>query len=84
MKGAITMTTISVRLNEKEEKIFTEYAKMHDIPLSTLLKKALEEQIEEEIDIKLIQKFEEEGKYQVDDFTDHAEVKKILGLSNDL
>lgn len=72
----IDMTTISVRLSDKEEKLFTEYAKRHDLPLSTLLKKALKNQIEEEIDLELIRKCEEEEKYQSDDFIDHIYLSK--------
>ena len=52
------MSTITIRFNNDEEKIFTEYAKLHGIPLSTLFKKALEEKIEDEIDLKPILDYE--------------------------
>ena len=52
------MSTITIRFNNDEEKIFTEYAKLHGIPLSTLFKKALEEKIEDEIDLKSILDYE--------------------------
>ncbi len=32
------MSTITVRFNKEEEKLFNEYAKLYGIPLSTLLK----------------------------------------------
>ena len=52
------MSTITIRFNNDEEKIFTEYAKLHGITLSTLFKKALEEKIEDEIDLKSILDYE--------------------------
>lgn len=42
------MSTIPIRLNEEEKSLFTKYSKFHDIPLSTLFKQALENQIEDE------------------------------------
>ena len=56
------MGTITVRLNEDEEKVFNEYAKLYDMPLSTLFKKTLEEKIEDNIDMKIIEEYEEEVK----------------------
>lgn len=74
------MSTVTVRLNEEEKKLFTEYSKLYDIPLSTLFKKALENQIEDEMDIHLIREFEESNDYHNDTLYDHEEVKNILGL----
>ena len=48
------MSTITVRLNNEEARIYKEYAKFKNTPLSTLMKEALEEKIEEEIDLKSI------------------------------
>lgn len=53
------MTIITVRLNEEEEKAFKDYADTHDIKLSTLLKNALIEKMEDEIDYKVINKYEQ-------------------------
>ena len=52
------MNTITVRLNLEEEVLFTEYAKMHNMPLSTILKKSLEEKIENEYDFQTIKDYE--------------------------
>ncbi len=52
------MSTVTVRLNKEEAKIYKEYAKLKNIPLSTLMKKALEEMIENEIDLKAVLAYE--------------------------
>lgn len=74
------MSTITVRLNETEQKIFEEYAKLYDVPLSTLMKQALEERIEDEFDLDVIKAYEED--IQNDDVVvyGHDEMKKMLDL----
>lgn len=74
------MSTITIRLNNEEEKAFNEYAKLYGIPLSTLFKRTLEEKIEDEIDMKVINEYEENLKNGCVEFYDHSEVKKMLGL----
>lgn len=56
------MGTITVRLNEDEEKVFNEYAKLYDMPLSTLFKKTLKEKIEDDTDMKIIEEYDEQIK----------------------
>ncbi|SFK81367.1 hypothetical protein SAMN05216235_1785 [Salinicoccus halodurans] len=74
------MGTITVRLNEMEQKVFEEYAKMYDVPLSTLMKQTLEERIEDELDLDAIKAYE--NQLETDDVTvyEHDEMKKMLGL----
>ena len=74
------MSTITIRLNDEEQKAFNEYAKLYDIPLSTLFKKTLEEKIEDEIDMKAIQEYEEKVNNRSVETYGHDEVKKMLGL----
>ena len=74
------MSTITVRLNEEEQKVFNEYAKLHGIPLSTLFKQSLEEKIEDEIDMKIIKEYEEDVKNGNTKVYSHDEVMKMLGL----
>ena len=74
------MGTITIRLNKEEEKAFNEYAKLYGMPLSTLFKQTLEERIEDEIDIKIINQYEENIKEGCVEFHDHDEVRKMLGL----
>lgn len=76
-KGVISMKTITVRLNEEETKAFNAYAALNDMPLSTLLKKTLEEKMEDEFDMLSILEYqtEKEGEMHT-----HAEVKSMLNL----
>lgn len=74
------MSTVTIRLNEEEQQTFNEYAKLYEMPLSTLFKKILEERIEDEIDMKVINEYEEKVKSGSSEFYDHNEVKKMLGL----
>ena len=72
------MSTITVRLNRDEEKIYKEYAKFKDIPLSTLMKEALREKIEDEIDLQSISEYEERLKNNEVVFYTLDEAEKIL------
>lgn len=74
------MSTVTVRLNEEEQKAFNEYAKLYDMPLSTLFKKALEERIEDEIDIKHIEEYETKVRSGTVETYEYSEVRKMLGL----
>ena len=74
------MSTIKIRLNNKEQKTFNEYAKLYGIPLSTLLKQTLEEKIEDEFDMKMIKEYEEDVKNGDTETYNHNEVKRILGI----
>lgn len=70
------MSTISLRLNQRDYEIIKHYAKVNNISVSKLLRDAAIEKIEDEIDITL---FDEalkdlEQTYSLD------EVKKELGL----
>jgi predicted DNA-binding protein len=76
----IFVNTITVRLNKDEAKIYKEYAEFKNMPLSTLMKEALESKIEEEIDLKAIIAYEERLKENEVDFIPFDEVKKRLGL----
>ena len=71
------MTTITVRLNEEETKAYEEFAKLNNMPLSTLLKKSLEEKMENELDMQAIKEYENEDSPEI--YT-HEDLKKSLGL----
>ena len=43
---------ISVRINEEELNIIKKYAKVNNVSISAIMKKAILEKIEDEIDIK--------------------------------
>lgn len=74
------MSTITIRFNNDEEKIFTEYAKLHGIPLSTLFKRALEEKIEDEIDLKSILDYEGRQKENDIELYTLEETRNLLDL----
>lgn len=74
------MSTITIRLNEEEKKLFDEYAKLNNKPLSTIFKESLEEKIEAEFDLKAILEYEESLKNNEVEYVSFDEVKKRLGI----
>lgn len=79
-KGEIFMSTITVRLNSEEARIYKEYAAFKNLPLSTLMKEALEEKIEDEIDLRAILAYEERLKNKETNYVSFDEVKKRLEI----
>lgn len=79
-EGSDFMGTITVRLNPDEQRVFSEYAKLNGMPLSTLFKKIMEERIEDEFDMKCIKEYENDVKDRNTQTVDHDELKKMLGL----
>lgn len=76
LKGDINMSTITVRMNDEEERMYKEYAILKNMPLSTLLKEALQEKIEDEFDIKLILEYEQKLEKGEVEFINLDKVKK--------
>ena len=74
------MCMIQIKLNKEEERAFNKYAELFDMPLSTLFKKALEEKIENEIDMKTIVEYEKRVKDGTVKTYSFDEVKKMLDL----
>ncbi len=74
------MSIVSERMISEEKSVFKEYAKLSDLPLSTLLKKALEEKIEHDFDLKSILKYEKHLTSNSLSTYYHKEVKELLGL----
>lgn len=74
------MSTITIRLNSEEARLYKEYAEFKNIPLSTLMKEALEEKIEEEIDLKAILTYEERLKNNEAEHIFFEDVKKRLEI----
>lgn len=50
------MATISLRVDDRDEKLFREYARLNRMTVSELLRKATLELIEDEIDLALFDK----------------------------
>ncbi|NQO45404.1 translation repressor RelB [Streptococcus suis] len=73
------MSTVTIRLNKEEEVFFKSYAQLTGQSLSSLFKKALERDIEDEYDLSIYRQAYEE--YQKDPETiSHADFKRELGL----
>jgi len=70
------MSTISIRLSKKEDLLIRNYAKMHKLSVSDLIRASVIERIEDDIDLKLFDEALKNMKktYSLD------EVKKELGL----
>ncbi len=71
--------TVSVRLNEEDEKLIKAYAEMNNISLSELIRKSIMEKIEDEYDLKSYEKAIKEYKKNPKTYT-LDEAKKELGL----
>lgn len=71
--------TISVRLNNEDEKLIKAYAKINNMSLSELIRKAIMEKIEDEYDLECYKKAMEEYKENPKTYT-LDEAKKELGL----
>ena len=71
------MSTISIRLNEEEKKLFKGYANFTGKKLSELFKTALAEQIEDEFDYKVGVKALEEFKKEPITYSFDEVVKEL-------
>ena len=71
--------TISVRLNDEEEKIIKAYAALNNISISDLIRSALMEKIENEYDLKAYEQAIKDYKKNPKTYT-LDEVKKELDL----
>ncbi len=72
------MSTVSIRLSDRDNRLIRKYAEIHNVDLSAFIRQAAIEKIEDEYDLTLFnQVWEEEcssRRYS------HEEVKKELGL----
>ena len=72
------MSTISLRLNDRDDALVRKYAELHGMDLSTFIRQSILEKIEDEYDLTLFNKVWEEEKDQ--ERVSHGELKKELGL----
>ncbi|MBM7560929.1 type II toxin-antitoxin system RelB family antitoxin [Fusibacter tunisiensis] len=72
------MGTVSLRLNDKDDILIRKYAELHNMDLSTFIRQAVIEKIEDEYDLSLFDKVWEEE--QDEERISHEELKKELGL----
>ncbi len=52
-------STVTIRLNEEEQKIFSEYSKVYKGGISTMIKQLALEKLQDEYDLALATRFEQ-------------------------
>ncbi len=72
------MSTVSLRLNDKEDVLVRKYAELHNMDLSAFIRQAVVEKIEDEYDLTLFNKVWEEE--QNEERISHDALKRELGL----
>lgn len=72
------MSTVSLRLNDKDDAIIRKYAEIHNMDLSSFIRQAVLEKIEDEYDLTLFDKVWEQEKDE--ERISHEQVKRELGL----
>ncbi|MFO7612774.1 MAG: DUF6290 family protein [Clostridia bacterium] len=72
------MSTISLRLNDKDDMLIRKYAELHNMDLSTFVRQAVIEKIEDEYDLTLFNKVWEEEQHE--ERVGHDALKRELGL----
>ena len=72
------MGTISLRLSDKDDMLIRKYAELHNMDLSSFIRQAAIEKIEDEYDLTLFNKVwnEEQNQQRIS----HEELKRELGL----
>lgn len=71
--------TISLRLSDEDTKLIKDYAKINNMSVSDLIRKAVIEKIEDEIDLDAYNKAIKESKKNPKTYT-LDEIEKELGL----
>ena len=71
--------TISLRLSEQDAALFKKYAEIKNITVSELVRQAVMERIEDELDLQAFEKAMEEHKENPITYS-HHEVRQMLEL----
>lgn len=72
------MPTISLRLNDMDNTLIRKYAELHNLDLSTFIRQAVIEKIEDEYDLTLFNKVWDEDQDQ--ERLSNDKLKRELGL----
>lgn len=72
------MSTISLRVSDRDDMLIRKYAELHNLDLSTFIRQTVLEKIEDEYDLALFDKVWAEEKDQ--EKITHENLKKELGL----
>lgn len=78
------MAHVSLRVSEQEKNWMEGYAKTHGVNLSDAIKSAFFEKLEDEYDLKVIQEYEEDKRKGNIKFYSLDEIKKELGVDDEL
>ena len=73
-------STVTIRLNEEEQKIFAEYAKVYKGGLSTMIKQLALEKLQDEYDLAVAERFERGLKDGTVTIRPYSELLKEAGL----
>jgi len=77
----ISMSIITLRVSEEEKEVLQRYADFTVVSLSEFIKTRVIESIEDEYDLKMIEEYEKNRKKE---FYSFDEVKKLLGIDDEL
>lgn len=72
------MATVSLRLSDRDDELIRQYVKVHNVDLSSFIRQAVIEKIEDEYDLELFNKVWAQDMDA--EKISHADVKKELGL----
>ena len=75
------MSMITLRVSEEEKEVLQKYADFTGVSLSEFIKTRVIESIEDEYDLKMIEEYEKNRKKE---FYSLDEVKKLLGIDDEL
>jgi len=75
------MSMITLRVSEEEKEVLQRYADFTGVSLSEFIKTRVIESIEDEYDLKMIEEYEKNRKKE---FYSLDEVKKLLGIDDEL
>lgn len=71
------MSIISLRMNEQEEKVIKNYAKLNNMTVSELFRSSVFEKIEADIDLKLYNEAMEEHQNSPNDISFNEMMKEL-------
>jgi len=78
------MSMITLRVSEEEKEVLQKYADFTGVSLSEFIKSRVLESIEDEYDLKMIEEYEKNKKNHNTEFYSLDEVKKLLGIDDEL
>jgi len=78
------MSMITLRVSEEEKEVLQRYADFTGVSLSEFIKTRVIESIEDEYDLKMIEEYEKNKKNNKTEVYSLDEVKKLLGIDDEL